>query len=140
MNTSEVKVEFTILSDTLLPNITNIIDVIPTLEWKVGDKVNTGKNNRVHDCSGWEISTKYEESLDMNEQLNKVVNQMKKSKALLIELLKKHELACKFCIVMKINNGNTPAIYFNHDFIEFAHELHAEIQFDTYVNPFSEED
>lgn len=114
LNTSEVKVEFTILSDMLLLDITNMIQIMPTLEWKVGDKVNAGKNDRVHDCSGWEISTEYEESLAMNEQLNKVVNQMKKSKALLIEILKKHELSCKFCIVMKINNGDTPASYFNH--------------------------
>ena len=38
-----------------------------------------------------------------------------------------------FMIVIKIENGELPAMYFKKEFIAFASEINAEIGFDTYI-------
>lgn len=39
-------------------------------------------------------------------------------------------------IVIKMNNGDTPGIVINHNFLRLANYLGAEIQFDLYANPY----
>jgi len=42
-------------------------------------------------------------------------------------------------IVIVINDGNTPALTINKDFIRMANHMGAEIHFDVYANPYESE-
>ncbi|WP_236337214.1 DUF4279 domain-containing protein [Paenibacillus auburnensis] len=61
--------------------------------------------------TAWVIDTGYQESLDVNEQLQQIVTQLR-GKALIINEMKQiHSMECKFSIVIKIEEGHTPALY-----------------------------
>jgi hypothetical protein len=49
------------------------------------------------------------------------------------ELIKSQALLCKFDIVIKIENGDTPAVHLQKEMLDLAHELGAEFDFDLYV-------
>ncbi|ETT51586.1 hypothetical protein C170_14375 [Paenibacillus sp. FSL H7-689] len=62
-------------------------------------------------------------------------NKVKEINSIRIE----HQLRIKFFIVIRIEEGKTPALYFDSDFIEFVNMIHAEIDVDLYANPYNEE-
>lgn len=140
MKVTNIKAEFLILSDDFLPDdITEKLSIEPSFKWKVGEKINSEKHNRVYKSSGWEISTGYEESLDINEQLNKILYKIHSCHEVLAQLCLVENIECRFCIVVKIENGQTPAMILSRELIKFASEINAEIEFDLYVNPYLEE-
>jgi len=50
----------------------------------------------------------------------------------IVECVEKYDLTAKFCVV--INLTDNPAILLSCEFINLASRLHAEIEFDSYVN------
>jgi hypothetical protein len=45
-------------------------------------------------------------------------------------------LECKFFIVIKIDKGNSPALYMDKEIIKFASSIEAEFEVDLYANPY----
>ncbi|MDP4106479.1 MAG: hypothetical protein Q8935_16200 [Bacillota bacterium] len=45
-------------------------------------------------------------------------------------------MECKFYIVIKIEKGNAPFLYFHKDIIKFASSIEAEFDVDLYANPY----
>ncbi|BBH24420.1 hypothetical protein Back11_57650 [Paenibacillus baekrokdamisoli] len=89
--------------------------------------------------TAWEIGSDYEESLDVDEQLNKVVNQLKGKEEKIIEICKRYNLCCMFMIVIIMNEGFTPTLSINKEMIKIANNIGAEILFDLYANPYKSE-
>ncbi|GAB0168933.1 hypothetical protein LSPCS325_23700 [Lysinibacillus sp. CTST325] len=54
------------------------------------------------------------------------------------EIKEAYSLECKFFIVIKIEKGNTPALYLEKDIIKFASSIEAEIDVDLYANPYDD--
>jgi hypothetical protein len=132
---TNIKAEFIIIGADFPPaDISKRLNIQPTSQWRKGDVL---KNGRTREYSGWEISTEYQESLDMGVQLNKVISLIKEKNTELKEICEKYETECKFCIVVKIENGETPAMVLSREVIEFANSINAEIEFDVYANPYS---
>ncbi|AJY73852.1 hypothetical protein VN24_03520 [Paenibacillus beijingensis] len=84
--------------------------------------------------TSWNIYTPMSESLDVNQQLGELLSILRPKKVQLLELKDKYQLNYLFSIIIKIKNNQTPAIYFEHDIIEFAHDIKAEFDIDLYVS------
>ncbi|MED1724657.1 DUF4279 domain-containing protein [Brevibacillus parabrevis] len=132
MNKTSVMVEFTLTGDQFNPDlITEKLEIKPNEIYYKGDQVKHRKAVRKETC--WSINTGYQESLDVNIQLRDVLEKIWPKKNDLRELQVENNLEIKFCIVIKIEENQTPAIYLDSDIIAFAHEIKAEFDFDLYI-------
>ncbi|MEK4053024.1 DUF4279 domain-containing protein [Paenibacillus sp. FSL F4-0087] len=134
---TEVMAYFSLFGDEFDPNyVTSILKIEPTNTAYKGDIIN--KRHRIKETS-WTLGTEYEESLDVNHQLTKIVDLLKNKVKEINSIRIEHRLFTKFFIVIRIEEGKTPALYFDSDFIEFVNMIHAEIDVDLYTNPYDEE-
>lgn len=69
-------------------------------------------------------------------KLQKIRQQLQNKFSNINELTKVYSLDCKFFIVIKIENGETPALYLSKEFIKFASISEAEIDIDLYAYPY----
>lgn len=133
MDQTTVMVEFSIYGEDFDPNyITEQLDVIPTETYLKGEPIKN-RNRLVRKETSWSISTGYEPSYDINEQLGKIMFSLENKMDKLVELNNNHLLKMLFMIVIKIENNEIPAMYFRKDFIQFASNINAEIGFDPYI-------
>ncbi|MEK5057532.1 MULTISPECIES: DUF4279 domain-containing protein [unclassified Paenibacillus] len=132
MHTTSVMTEFSIIGELFTAeDITSQLEIAPSEFYTKGDKIKN--RDIVRKESAWSISTGYEESLDINMQLNKLISVLKNKKNELLELKRSHDLFYKFFIVIKIEQNQTPAIYLDIDTISFVNDIGAELDFDLYV-------
>ncbi|MGE6230651.1 DUF4279 domain-containing protein [Paenibacillus chitinolyticus] len=127
-----VSAEFLIVGDTFNPNkVSSILKIKPTGYYVKGEKV-TGRNLiRKETC--WFLKTECEKSLDINDQLSKIIKPLIGIKKELIELKKQMVIDYKFFIVIKIEENQVPAMYLLSEVIEFIGHIQAEFEFDVYV-------
>lgn len=64
-------------------------------QWQKGDPLRSG---RVQECSGCEISTDYEESLDINDQINIIISKVKDKRDELADICNKKGMESRFCL------------------------------------------
>jgi hypothetical protein len=131
MERTNVKVEFSIFGEQFDPNIvTRTLLIAPTRTWLRGDPI---RRDLVRKETCWEIATEYEESFDINDQIDKIKGLIQNKKDQIVQLIKQNNLECKFEVVINIQDSSTPAMYLNADTIKFLYELGAEIDFDVYI-------
>ncbi|WP_211655806.1 DUF4279 domain-containing protein [Planococcus alpniumensis] len=82
----------------------------------------------------WTLSTGYQKSYDINDQLKSLLISFEEKQQDLILLKEKYGLSYLFMIVIKIENNKKPAMYLEKDIIDFASKIEAEIHFDLYIN------
>jgi len=141
---TNAKVYFSIFGDNFpIDTITNSLNLEPTHSHKKGEIINRKTNPIVKSSSvlyrkdtAWQIGTEYEETLDLEEQIIKVIKQLENKEEVITDLCRRFNLECYFMIVIVINEGHTPAISINKEFIRLANSIGAEIHFDTYANPY----
>lgn len=132
MEKSKVKVEFCISGDDFDPQeITEKLSIIPNIVYKQGDPIKNRPLKRR--CSCWQIETDYEESLDAEEQLEKIISKLYPKKEQLQKLHNTYIVNMMFMFVLIIENSQIPSSNFSKEFIEFVASIGAEIQFDNYV-------
>jgi hypothetical protein len=125
-------VEFIMSGDKLDSNgVTEKLKIKPSKSWKKGEDIEGRKIKRIDNC--WIINTNYKETYDINEQLFKIVKLLKDKKNILKELTNVYELEYFFEIVINVENNETPAIYFNKEFIKFTNDIEAEFEIDMYI-------
>lgn len=130
---------FCIVGEDFNPeSITRKLLLAPTESWMKGDSIPdrngviSSNRNRVRTYSRWEIGTDYEESLDIMDQLEKVLILIDGKEDVLSELKFKYELEYGFMIVIFIDKI-TPAMCLDKEIIKKIAKLNARIDFDTYV-------
>lgn len=132
MERTKVKVEFFITSETLnIETINDQLKLFPTDSWIQGDVIPGKKFKKTDSC--WVIGTEYEESLDINDQLKKVLNILEERKEILKGIRKTNNYEMFFSIIINIENSEKPAIYFEKRFIDFIHEIGSEFFVDLYL-------
>lgn len=130
---TNVMIEFSIYGDCFNPSdITEKIGLIPTKEYLKGDSTKSRRNT--YKETSWSIHTDYEESYDINDQLEKIMLLLNGKLDKLIEIKKEYNVKMLFMIVVIIENNETPAMYFRKPFIHFLSDIDAEVGFDLYVN------
>ena len=141
MEKTNVKVYFSAKADDFsIEYFTNVLGIRPTRAYKKGEAINRPSNPNVtstgthyRQYTSWELGTDYEQSYDISEQLDFVLNQLEGKEELLNQLRENYELAYRFTIVIQIENNEKPAMYLDRRFIHFADSIGADVYFDLYV-------
>lgn len=132
MDKSNVMVEFIITGEKLNPNlVTKKLEINPHKFWGKGDSIQGKGITKKDSC--WIISSGYEESLDINEQLDKILDQISSKTQILKKIKTVYDLDFLFAIVVNVENNEKPAMYFNSKFIEFASDIKSEFYIDLYI-------
>jgi len=132
MDKTNVMVEFTMYGDKLIPDVvTRRLGITPTLQGIKGDVIEGRSFLRRSNI--WQLSTGYEESFDINDQLVKIYDLLKSKVDILKELREQYNLEYFIYIVPQIVNNETPAMSLERWFIDFVHEIRADIEIDLYI-------
>jgi hypothetical protein len=132
MEQTNIMAKLSIYGDNFNPQvITDYLNIQPEEWWLKGDNVAGKATKRNKSC--WRVSTGYQESLDVNNQLSEVIKLFQGKSDKLIELIHSHNLEVFIAIVVNIENNQKPAIYFDRRAIKFVHEIEAQIDIDLYV-------
>ncbi|PEC55498.1 hypothetical protein COK56_06810 [Bacillus cereus] len=123
-----------------LEAITETLSIEPTRTYKKGDVVARRDNpnlvftkNLYRKETDWTLSTGYQESYDINNQLHVILKLLEEKTEQLKQLKKKYDLEFLFMVVIQVENNESPAMYLQKDIIDFASSIQAEIHFDLYI-------
>lgn len=119
-----------------LDEVTEKLKVIPTETYKRGDLIPKRSTVRYRKETSWDLGTGYQNSLNVNKQLQEILGKLQNKTLIINEIKETYSLECKLFIVIKIENGNTPALYMDREIIKFASSIEAEIDVDLYANPY----
>jgi len=132
LDSTNILVDFSVFGEDFdIKTISEKLEMEPSECYQKGERIRETHLFRKETC--WSISTGYEESLDVNDQLEKIMKLIKPKREILIHLMQQLNLECKFSIVINIENSQTPAVYLEREVIEFANEMKAEFDFDMYI-------
>ncbi|WP_028776283.1 DUF4279 domain-containing protein [Shimazuella kribbensis] len=120
--------------------VTNVLGIEPTETFKKGDVIERSNNPnlistkiRCRKETDWTLSTGYQESYDINNQLRIILKLLEWKTEQLKHLKEKYGLAFLFMVVIQVENNESPAMYLQKDIIDFASLIQAEIHFDLYI-------
>lgn len=132
MESTTVMAYFSIYGDNFdTEDITIRLGITPT-EVKVKGIVPEGKKRPSIETS-WKICTKEELSLDLNDQLYRLINVMDDKVHTLCEMKSSLDVNFVFSFIVKIENGEKPAMHFTSDSLRFISSIGAEIDIDLYI-------
>lgn len=139
MDKTQVMVYFSFFGDNFpLDTVTKKLEITPTETYIKGDVIPNRSIAHYRKETSWDLGTGYQDSLDANDQIQQIVNKLHGKASLINEIKENYSIECKFIIVIKIENGNTPALYLNKDIVKFASDIEAEFDMDLYVNPYND--
>lgn len=123
-----------------LEAITEALSIEPTRTYKKGDVVARRDNPNLvftktlyRKETDWTLSTGYQESYDINNQLHVILKSLEEKTEQLKQLKKKYDLEFLFTVVIQVENNESPAMYLQKEIINFASSIQAEIHFDLYI-------
>lgn len=132
MEKTTVMAYFSIHGDIFDPeDVTRILEITPT-EKKIKGLIPISKKRPSVETS-WKLSTMEENSFDINIQLKQLIGLLEPKKEVLIDIKRTMNVEFVFCFLVKIENGEKPAMYFNLDSINFMSYIGAEIDIDLYI-------
>ena len=141
MEQTQVMVYFSMFADEFpLEMVTKHLGIEPTDSFKNGDIIKkiSPTENYVRSYTCWKLSTGYQESLDVSEQMDMIIAQIGNKSAIINNLKKQFGLECRFTIVIIMNNGFTPGLYLDQSIIAFANSINADFDIDLYANSYDE--
>ncbi|HDR4723376.1 DUF4279 domain-containing protein [Bacillus cereus group sp. Sample62] len=116
------------------------ISIEPTRTYKKGDVVARHDNPNLVSTkviyrkeTDWTLSTGYQESYDINNQLHVILKSLEGKTEQLKQLKEKYDLQFLFMVVIQVENNESPAMYLQKEIINFASFIQAEIHFDLYI-------
>lgn len=147
LDKTQVMVYFSLYGNEFpINNVTETLGVEPTKTYNKGDVIIRPHNPNVISTkthyrkeTAWELSTDYQNSFDVKEQIDQILGPLKNKETFINNLKTEYKLECKFSIVIIMENGYTPALYLNNEHIEFANSIKAEIDINLYANPYNDE-
>ncbi|PEP28199.1 hypothetical protein COL77_24900 [Bacillus wiedmannii] len=120
--------------------ITNALSIEPTRTYKKGDVIAKRDNPNLVSTktlyrkeTNWNFSTGYQESYDINNQLQVILKSLEGKTEQLKHLKKKYSLEFLFMVVMQVENNESPAMYLQKNIIDFVSSIQTEIHFDLYI-------
>lgn len=142
MDETQVMVYFNLSGDEFpVEVVSERLQVSPTISYKKGDIIRKTNEteNITRNYTSWQISTGYQESLDVGDVMEQVILKLKDKSAIINELKREFGLECRFTIVIKINDGHTLAVHLDNPVIDFANSIKVDFDIDLYANPYVEE-
>ncbi len=136
---TRILAEFKLTGTNFNPEeVTSLLGIVPTKTWRKDDQTLDSLLTRKRD--GWRLSTGEEESLDLNNQLRPVLDQLKPHFSKIKDVCARLHLEVEMGFAVNVENGETPALHFDKDIVQIAADLNAEIDIDLYVFSSSEKD
>lgn len=140
MDKTQVMVYFCLYGDEFpTEKVSERLKVAPTNTYTKGDLISNRSSVCYRKETNWEIGTGYQNSVDVNEQLNQIAAKLQDKVSEIIDIKKEFAIECKFFIVIKIENGIAPSLFLNKNIIKLAAIMEAEFDFDLYSNPYESE-
>ena len=131
MDKTTISTHFTLSGDDF--DIEYVSEALAILPNYTRSKDEVLKNGRKFGHTEWGIETEYDISLDVEEQFEKVYSIISEK----VEILERLRVECNaewsILFVIKIENGETPAMHLSKKIVKFAATIDAEIDFDVYV-------
>ncbi|MCT4795432.1 DUF4279 domain-containing protein [Exiguobacterium alkaliphilum] len=136
---TEVLVTFRLLADDFsIEDVTHRLGLTPTETFKHGDKSKYPSRRREY--TSWSLSTGYQPSVDVNNQLQHIIAQLRGRETILDDIYDTYDdMQARFIIVIVMEGGQTPSLVFDLETIQFAHRIRAEFDIDLYANPYEED-
>jgi hypothetical protein len=135
---TEINIEFTIYGDDFDPHaFAQAINLTPVRLALKGEQ--TPHKNATYKESFWEYASGYTKSLDFEEVFSKLKLGLEPHLDDIVSFVTSHPVQTKFDIVVKIDNGECPGLFFNKEFLNLVYRLQAEIDIDLYTNSYSED-
>lgn len=132
MAKTTVKAEFSICGDVFDPNeITALLQIEP-MEVHVKGGI-SGTRKRPSAETSWSIFTDKEESYDVDEQTRKLLSLMMHKLNCLKEIKERYGLTFIFSLLIEIENGEKPSIYWSAETNRFLGNIGAESSIDLYI-------
>lgn len=129
---TNVNVEFVITGDIFdINTITEKLEIQPTEQWIKGEKVPNRKVVRKDTC--WSYGLGEEDSLDIYNQLSKIINILNPRRDVLRGLKETFELEYLFLVTINIENDVKPIISLKSPIIELMDDIGAEFDVDLYL-------
>ncbi|MFD2614155.1 DUF4279 domain-containing protein [Paenibacillus gansuensis] len=120
--------------------VTQLLGIEPTESYNIGDIIIRPKNDNVTSSTthyrketAWELSSGYQESYDINDQLYYLLDILESKVSELNKIKDEYNVSYKFNVVIKVENNEKPAMYLERRFISFAYSTNADIDFDLYI-------
>lgn len=144
LDKTQVMVYFSLYGDEFpIDYVTETLEIQPTKTYKKGDTIVRPFNPKVTSTktryrleTAWELSTGYQKSFDVKEQMHQILGPLKNKAVIINQLKTDYELECHFSIVIIMENGYTPSLHIDNEQIEFANSIKAEFDIDLYANPY----
>jgi len=135
---TEVLVYFQLLADDFsIEDVTHRLGLTPTETCQRGEK---GYSSRLREYTSWSLGTGYQSSVDVNDQLQPIIAQLRGKETILDDIFDTYDdMQARFIIVIVMEEGQTPALVFDLETIQFAHRIRAEFDIDLYANPYEED-
>jgi hypothetical protein len=132
MEKTNIMAEFIITGDHFEPKlITEQIGIEPSGTYLKGEQIDNRDLYRKETC--WFLETDYQESFDVNQQLNYLLNLLEPHIEKLKTLRMKHNLNFLYSFSIRVMNNESPAISIEQKAISIAYDLKAEFDFDLHI-------
>ncbi len=136
MKESTVQARFVLGSEEISPDfITKKVGIIPCLSGIKGEIVN-GKIP--YPDSFWEVFTEIETSIDVSDQIRKIMKIIEPSIQNFKDLIEEYKLTPMLSVLIIIENGEVPVLSLSREEIDFFNSLNTDMDFDIYANPYSD--
>lgn len=137
LDKTQVMVYFSLFGDNFpIEIVTEKLEITPTETYIKGELISNRSFAHYRKETSWDLGTGYQVSLDVNDQLQQILCKLQGKASLINEIKEDFSIECKFIIVIKIEDGNTPALYLKKDIVKFASDVGAEFDVDLYANPY----
>jgi len=132
MDKTTVKAEFFICGDVFdTDEITALLQIEPM---EVNFKgVISGTRKRPSTETSWSICTEKEESYDVDEQTKKLLSLLRCKIDVLQGIKEKYDVTFIFSLLIEIEHGEKPSIYWSAETNRFLGSIGAESSIDLYV-------
>ena len=132
MDKTTVKAEFSICGDVFdLNEVTALLQIEPMEVHRKG--VISGTRKRPSTETSWSICTEREESYDVDEQTRKLLSSLECKIDTLKEIKENYNVTFIFSLLIEIENGEKPSIYWSAETNRFLGSIGAESSIDLYI-------
>ena len=136
MKKTRIMARYTIYSeeDFFLPEYaTEALSIKPSEIKRKGQIIKKTLGELIMKESSWSVKTDYEESLDMYNQVNKLIKLLKGKENVICNIHEKYKTRNLFLVVIEVVDREFPYIDIEKTFLDYLNSINAIVRFDIYI-------